>query len=139
MKPKGAGIVKWLWMSEDTKSFLVCSLKEIALLYRNLSLELTFWITELTISSQDRELSNKAPRYLTEEVDLMSVPLPDILRELPFLKQILEPKRIDSVFPGCSDSLLSTYHSLTDWGSLDNSCSICSLSLPVTKMAESSA
>jgi len=37
--------------------------------------------------------------YLTEEVDLMFAPLQDIFRELPFFTRILEPKRIDSVFP----------------------------------------
>jgi len=127
--------------TEWARILKVCLLRKLRFRYRNLSVKLTFWITELIISSQDRGLYNKAPRYLTEEVhvDLMSVPLQDILRELHFFKQILEPKRINSVFPRWSDSLLSTKHALKDWISFDNSCSICSPSLPVTKIADSSA
>ena len=51
-----------------------------------------------------------APRYLTEEVGLITVPLQVISRDEFDLSLCLDPNKIDSVLHKCSDNVLSTSH-----------------------------
>ena len=116
---------QWYCISAVQSVFLASKLSMSLYLYRNFNLELAFFTMSSTTLFPDRSLSILSPKYLTLFTLLISTSPHLTLNESTLFNFLLVPKRIASVLPRCSESLLSTSHCLHDSNYLD-SCSVIS-------------
>ena len=90
----------------------MCWVRYCLFLYKILNRALAVFINDWAISMKDKVLSNVAPKYFTDLVDLIAKLLQVNSRLGLHLIFWGEPKRMDSVLPRWSESLLSSLTSL---------------------------
>ena len=88
---------KWHWIRAEIRSLRVCCERNLRFLNKNFNLAFAFFMTDLAMDSPDNCWSNVAPRYFTEDVDWILVPLQETLKEDLDFNLGLDPKRIVSV------------------------------------------
>ena len=95
--------------------FFYCVERNLDCLNIYFNLELTLLITFHATFLPESDSSKSTPRYLTDDLEEIWIPLYDIAKGLDFLNIFLEPKRMDSVLPRWIESLLSRSQEHTEF------------------------
>ena len=131
-------------MRAEHRVILHLTSKNLACLYKNLNLLLTLCTIDSTIYSPLRWLSIMTPKYFTWSeafiIWLLHVTILHVtIKSWTSLSFLLGPNKIHSVFPRCSESLLSTGHSEHCFKTEPNFSDIACGSLCAKNIALSSA